>query len=1408
MVSANIKIVELLRQAQEEGVSLVMNEGTLQLKVRKGSSVPPDLMNVLKEHKEAIIRFLQDETNAKMHQAPADDNILEKQERNGKIPLSFSQESAWIVNKMQGDVVHRMPVILRFKGPLNKEALRFALKEIVNRHEVLRTVIREDDGKAYQEVRPADLWQMEYAVFPARELSLDDYLMKELDRKFDISNDHMIRGKLIEMGKDEYILVLVIHHIAFDGWSQAIFSDEVVALYKSYDEDRHPDQQPLTIQYADYAIWQNKYFQTAAYRQKEEYWKDLLTGVNSVGFRPDRHRSAAQNTAGEELNTTLNADLGTALKKMAKDEDVTLYMLLLSAFYVLVYRYTGERTICVGTPVANRTYKEIQPLIGYFVNTLPMKAEIKGRMTFRDLLVQVKQRTLEAYNCQEVPLEKIINNVVRQRALTIHPLFQMLFVLQNNQAGREIAIDGLTIDRYDPVNFKVAEFDITFTVADSIGGLNLHVSFRKDLYLPETIQRILQNYETLLKGIVSNPDTDIDKVTILHEAQREDLVQRFSKEDKVYTADVTLVELFQQQVIRTPEAVALVFKDMQLTYRQLNEQANALAHYLVHRKHIVKGARVGVCIDRSPEMIVALLAVMKAGAAYVAIPPQFPLSRIKMMAEDAGTDIIITDDHSAQTLRELGLGLLDIKTEWSEIMKESNQDLPFLPGQSDLIYLVYTSGSTGKPKAVMTEHRHLITYLLPMIGLLGIDDRSSFLNLASYSFDGSCLEIYLPFIVGASVVLVEQAAVTDGFLLQEIINTNAPTFVHGTPSALNMLLDSGWKNDINALILSGGEPMKPRLLQRLQQISSNRIFNLYGPTESTLYATIKELTSPDNISVGRPIPNYSIFIVDQEGALVPVGVEGEVLIGGKGLARGYLNQPQLTDEKFIENHIEKQGRLYRTGDLGRWNHNGEIDLSGRRDNQVKIRGFRIEINEIEACLMRSEMVKECAVLVMDNTEGDKYLVAYVIPVGGFDKDALLLFLGRELPGFMIPAFIVETAVFRLNSNGKLDKSLLPPINREERKSSASVMPLGEKEQQLMDIWRDILSVADIGPSDNFFERGGNSLLAVRLMARIKKQFDIKLPVTSLFENPTISLLAGKLSINDVKAGYPLVTGINTDGANVPVFCAPAVGGEPVSFYELARLLGTEQPLYAFSARGLDAVEQPYASIEEMARDYVKEMRRIYPSGPYVIAGYSFGGRTAYEMALQLKQEGAEVRHLIIFDAYAPDKIVKDYNGMLPATYTEWLQVMANIINHSFSLPENKRIVPDFHLLKGKDEEEQFKMFFEMVNGTGIGITEYQLKGHINVYIRNSGISYVPASFPVDIPVTLFRSILNESYAFDQQHTEKRKELMADVHNRPDYGWSDFTTAVVNTCDLKCSHLDLMSKPYINTIAERIKTFLS
>jgi amino acid adenylation domain-containing protein len=1047
--------------------------------------------------------------------------ILLEEPRPAYIPLSFSQERLWFIDRLEGSVQYHIPSVLRLKGSLNREALQRTLAAIINRHEVLRTVVLEREGQGYQHVMPVNSWSLGFV----EGLTGDDAgltsLISDLIRKpFDLSADHMLRADLIALAKDDHVLVVTMHHIASDGWSRSILVKEVIALYEAYSANKETDLPALSVQYADYAIWQRKYLQGETLENKLSYWKAKLEGVAPLQLPTDFSRPAIQSSRGATHNFKVDQKLSAQLVDLSHQYGATLYMTLLAAFKVLLYRYSGQEDICVGTPVAGRNHHELEGLIGFFINTLALRSHVSGEMSFTKLLQEVKNTTLEAYTHQEVPFEKVVDAVVKERDMSRNPLFQVLFVLQNTPEVPELKLGELSLSA-ESQERTTTLFDIAFTISETGSGLQGTVEYGTDLYRDETIAQMISHYITLLGSIVASPQERTGRLVMLSSAEKEKLLTEFNDTAAVYPKDKSVVDLFLEQALRYPDEIAIVYENQELTYGELNARSNQLAHYL-QRRGLKPEMLVPICIERSLEMMIAILGIMKAGGAYVPIDPDYPADRISYMLEDIGAELVLSSTKCREKLFGCSALVIELDTDREMIYRESVSGIAVKISPNQLGYLIYTSGSTGKPKGVMIEHGGIVNLGISQSHALRLKPGMRTLQFASFGFDASCYEIFNTFLSGGCLVLCNKEDLLSVERFKDLVEKHKIE-VAVVPPSFQLTIDNDTLRILRTIV-SAGEPLNETTGKYIQS-QGIRLINAYGPTETTVCATLSDdPIRPDNIiTIGKPISNTQIYVLNGDKELSPIGVPGEICVGGAGLARGYFNRPELTSEKFIKDPFSKNtgARLYRTGDQGRWLSDGNIEYMGRIDEQVKIRGFRIELGEIESVLNESELVHQSVILAKGDSSGNKRLVAYVVAAGMYDKKVLQDYLGSKLPDYMVPAIWVELQNIPLTPSGKIDRKALPDPELADM-TVEYVAPRTDTELALVGIWKELLGLERIGAYDNFFELGGHSLLAMRVVSSIRKELNVELNIRDLFVYPMIADLGTYLDEQTKGSSLPAI----------------------------------------------------------------------------------------------------------------------------------------------------------------------------------------------------------------------------------------------------------------------------------------------
>ncbi|MBC9929147.1 non-ribosomal peptide synthetase [Chitinophaga qingshengii] len=1050
-------------------------------------------------------------------------------ERPAHIPLSFSQERLWFIDRLEGSIQYHIPAVLKLKGALDISALEYAFQQIVNRHEVLRTVIREEKGKPYQLVLAPDTWQLDVRlVAPAHknEAKLKELINALFEVPFSLTADHMLRAHLLVLDKEEYILQITQHHIAADGWSTGIIVGELVALYNALVSGNTAVLPPLPVQYADYALWQRNYLSGEVLDTQLSYWEQQLSATTPLQLPTDHKRPPVQPVRGDSFDFKLDKTLSARLKTLSQQQGTTLFMTLLAAFKVLLYRYSGQEDICIGTPVAGRTQQELEGLVGFFINTLALRSQLRDNLSFTDLLQTVKETTLTAYDNQDVPFEKIVERVMKVRDLSRTPLFQVMFVLQNLPESAALQLGSVSIES-EEVAHSFAQFDLSLSVQEDGEGLSGSIVYCADLFDAATIGRMTRHFSRLLEAIVQAPATNIHQLSLLSQDETQQLLYSFNSTYRNYPANKTLTTLLAEQVARTPDAVALVFEGNKLSYRELDERSNQLAHYLV-RHGVGTETLVPICLDRSFEMVIGIWGILKAGGAYVPIDPEYPAERIRFMLADINADLLLsTSAHTAVINGTTGTRqtiLLD--AEWTQIAGEPISPVKTVVQPQQLAYVIYTSGSTGVPKGVMNEHAGVVNRLLWAQEYFALTAEDAVLQKTTFCFDVSVWELIWPSLVGARLVLAAPGGQKEPAYLKNIIAQEGITTIHFVPSMLDLFLEQVTAGEHIALrrVICSGEALKPQQVNTFRtKLPVPELYNLYGPTEAAIDVTYwqapKTGADIEIVPIGKPVANTRLYVLDKSGNIVPPGGIGELHIGGIQVARGYLNRRELTAEKFVPDTFSQQdgARRYKTGDLVKWQPDGNLEYIGRIDDQVKIRGYRIELGEIENVLQGHDAVSQAVVVAQKNAVTDQYrLIGYVVPRNKFDRQELLTYLSSRLPDYMTPSLLIELEAIPLTTNGKIDKQALPVPDTTALTAEDYVAPRNETEQLLVDIWQELLGVSRIGTYDNFFTLGGHSLLAMRLIAEVSEVFGVELSVRTIFQLVTVEALAKYIKLHQLQ----------------------------------------------------------------------------------------------------------------------------------------------------------------------------------------------------------------------------------------------------------------------------------------------------
>lgn len=1072
----------------------------------------------------------------------SDAKVIPKSSQHIPTVLSFAQQRLWFLDQLEpGGSAYNIPTGFSIYGFLDVGVLENSIKEMIHRHESFRTRFASVDGQPVQIISPPKPFilpvvDLQNFPKPERKVEANRLITEEAQHPFNLVQGPLVRFLLLRLDKEDYVFLMTIHHIVSDGWSLGVFARELGALYKAFFNafSMGPPSTltELPIQYADFAHWQQQWLQGEVLETQLDYWKEQLKGLLPVLQLPtDRPRPAVQTFRGEKQSLLLPKELCETLKALSRREGVTLFMTLLAAFKTLLYRYTGQEDMLVDSPIAGRTRVEFEGLIGFFVNTLVLRTSLSGNPSFRELLGRVSEVAHGAYAHQDLPFEKLVEVLQPERSLSYSPLFQVMFVLMN--APQEaLDLPGLTVTPLE-VDSGAAMFDLTLYMWEVSDGLAGSLEYNSDLFDRATIILMLRHFQKLLEGIVSNPEQRLSNIPLLTVAEHDQLLVEWNATRVDYPRDKCIHELFEEQVVRTPGAVAVICADERVTYRELNRRANQLAHRL---KSLGVGPEVpvGICIERSLEMIVGLFGILKAGGAYVPIDPSYPKERIAYIMADAKVPVLLINKRFCEKLPEQEAEVVCLDLDWKKISKESKKNLSNKTKPGNLAYILYTSGSTGKPKGVLGLHRSAVNRFNWMWKKYPFKAGEVCCQKTSLGFVDSVWEIFGPLLQGIRTVIIPDEVVKDPHRLLDTLLRDKVTRIVLVPSLLRVILNT--YGDLQDRLpelkiwVTSGEMLSLELAQRfLEMMPQSVLLNLYGSTEVsadvTYFDTVLLNKTHMKIPIGRPIDNTQIYILDKHRKPVPVGVMGEIYVGGEGLARGYHHLTELTHERFISNPFvdrpfvdRSDSFLYKTGDLARYLPDGNIEFLGRVDHQVKIHGFRIELGEIETILSQHPDVRETVAIVREDVPGDKRLAAYLVPTQGVSPTVndLQDFLKNKLPEYMVPSSFVVLDALPLTPSKKVDRHALPKLDAIKPESGYAA-PRNQLDLQLTGIWQKILGVKPIGIKDNFFELGGHSLLAAQLFAQIGKTLGKNIPLVTLFKVPTIEQIADIFGQKDWKS---------------------------------------------------------------------------------------------------------------------------------------------------------------------------------------------------------------------------------------------------------------------------------------------------
>jgi len=1326
--------------------------------------------------------------------APAPVQAIARGNRTAALPLSFPQERLWFIEQLApGAPTYHVPVLLQLAGELDSAALTRALTELRRRHESLRTVFSTEQGRGVQRIQPAgalDLPCEDLTAVPEadRADTARARAAAEALRPFDLMHGPVLRARLYKLGPVEHWLLAATHHLVSDGWSMSVIVRELGALYAAFRcGGRSPLPEP-TLQYGDYARWQRNWLQGEELERRLAYWRQQLAEPPTLDLPLDFPRPAVLSGRGQRVPFTLSTSATEALQALARSHGATPFMVVLAAFAAWLRRETGQDDLVIGTSVANRQRREFEPLVGFFVNTLALRVETADDLAFADLVGRTKDICLGAYAHQELPFETVVEAVATRRDLSRTPLFQVMLVLLNLPPA-ELALDDLRIAEL-PLPAETAKFELMLLLQETPGGIAGAWEFSTDLFTKETVTRFGRHLATLLEAAVERPTAPLRALPLEAPAETRRRLELWNEAARQPFPATTVAQEIEATVARAGARLALRQGERTLTYAELNAQANQLAWHL-RGLGVTRDAPVALLFERSPEAVVAMLAVWKAGGFFVPLNPDDPLDRLNQLLDELQPAAVLAQEALLDRLPSLFAYVLAVDSQAAAYADERRDNPPPVTTAEDVAYVMHTSGSTGTPKGIAVPHRAIVR-LVARPNFMSIAAEDAVLQYAPLSFDASVWEIWLPLVHGARLEIAPPgpASLADlGRLLQER-GISAAWFTAGL---FHQLIDhqlpafAGLRQ-----VLAGGDALSVPHVQKLASAHPHlRIINGYGPTENTVFTcchTVRAAaTLTTSVPIGRPVSGTSVWIVDAHGQPLPVGVPGELVTGGAGLARGYFRQPAATTERFVPDPFAPGtgARLYRTGDRARWLPDGSVEFLGRLDQQVKLRGFRIELGEIETALRQHPDLRD-AVVQVQGSGAEKQLVAYFTCGAGEPPEVVALreFLGARLPDYMVPAAFVRLDQLPLGRNGKVDRRALPAPDPALLERAAGLGPRTPLEARLARIWADVLGLPGVGVRDQFFDLGGHSLLATRLLAEVEARLGAKVSLNLLFERGTIEAMAQALEAGTGAAFSPLVT-LKPEGSHLPFFCVHPGGGSVLSYFDLAASFPADRPFYALQAAGLDGSTPPLRSVKEMAAFYLKAIRERFPQGPYHLGGHSFGASVAFEMARHLAAEDPQLLgSLVLLDHLAPDQARASIDH--EPSESEALEFMAHQIGAhfgvEFSLPAAE--------LAWRTPAERIEYFLVRAREAGLappGATAAMVAGLVAVYQANlhALLEYRPGELRHDL--TLVRTA----------------GFAAATADRPTAGWEHLVRGQITLLDAGGDHNSMLRPPHVADLALRL-----